>query len=397
MKHIIPLLLSLLLTACGGGGGGSSSNGTVVQSASVLSTSINPIAGNVKNIAVGDINGDGLDDVVIGGWAGPNQSASMYVLIQNSDGTLTDRTSSLLPINSYTGSQHIFIRDFDNDGRNDIFVPGFNDGCANGCSAHSFILWNNGSQFTQQILPELNDSHGACVDDVNNDGLLDVIVRGVAQSGTVGGIYVNTGNRSFSLNQNINGGATCSINHETNGNVSILLGNANKISTYDSNLNLVSSVNITSQDASANDLIDSISLDVNGDGHKDFVLMFNNPTDNTKGRKEVWLNDGAGNYSYSTTIDQDAYNLYHYNVINYNGSTLVYFSGANLQAKLYKLANGQFTAYKQTQFTTMAQQAGYTPGFTWSVDAGVVYQNASNGRLYMLQSINNKVYTQEMQ
>jgi hypothetical protein len=399
-KLIAPLLLTLVLTACGGGGGGgTASTAAVTTSTASLNTVISGVPGIVKNMAVGDLNNDGIDDVVVGGWGGSGNTANIYVLIQNSNGTLTDKTTSYLPVTTYPGSQHIFIKDFDGDGKNDIFIPGFNDGCTNGCSVHSMIFWNGTGQFTQQILPELTDAHGACVDDINNDGKLDILLRGVYDQQThsvQGGLYVNNGNRSFTFNTNLAAGATCSINHESNGNISIVSGNSNKILTYDSNLNLTATVSIASQDTAANDLIDSISMDVNGDGSKDFVLVFDNTSDNTKGRKEVWLNDGSGNYSYSYTIDSDSYSYYHHNVFTHNGIVTVYFSGANLQAKLYQIQNGQFVAYQQSRFKAMATQAGYYPGFTWSVDTGIVYQNSSTGKIYMLQSINSVLYTQEL-
>jgi FG-GAP-like repeat len=398
-KSIALLLLTLVLTACGGSGGGGSPSTSTVTGSKSLSRVLNFSTSSIRNIAVGDLNNDGLEDVVIGGWAGPGQESSIHVLLQNADGTMSDRTTSILPVTSYTGSQRIFIRDFDGDGKNDIFIPGFNDGCVSGCSVHSMVFWNQAGQFAQQLLPELIDSHGACVDDINNDGRPDVLVRGAydpVTHSTNGGLYINNGGRSFTLTPGIESGSTCSITHEPNNTVTIVTGNPNTFSTYDQNLNLISSVNFASQDPAANDLIDSLALDVNGDGAKDFILMFNNPSDNTKGRKEVWVNDGSGHYSYSYTIDQDNCNLYHYRVIDYNGAEIVYFSGVNLQAKLYRLQNGQFTEFNQSRFTDMAQQAGYRAGFTWSVDVGVVYRNSMSGKLFMLQSINGILYSEEM-
>ena len=399
MKHIIPLLLSILLTACGGGGGGGSS----AASASVSATStLNKVVdlsnqSAVRNMAVGDLNNDGLDDIVIGGWSGPGSSTGLIVLIQNADGTLTNRTTEFLPVTTYSGSQHIFIRDLDNDGRNDIFIPGFNDGCPTGCSVQSIVFWNQTGQFVQQTLPEAIDSHGSCIDDINSDGFTDILVRSAYVSGqTTGGVYINNGNRTFTYSNAITAGATCSVNHEANGNITIFSGNGNYIRKYDSSLNLISETLIASQDSSANDGIDSISLDVNNDGVKDFIIVFNSTTDNTKGRREVWLNDGAGNYSYSYTIETGVYSYYHHNILNVSGATAIYVSGANLQARLYKLSNGVFTSYKQSRFTEMAQQAGYYSGFTWSVASGTVYQNSSTGKLYMLQLINSVVYTQEL-
>jgi len=431
-KVMLCSIFTGLLSACGGGGsGGGSSSGSSPSSSSTSSvpvaTTLTAVTGQgsaknlVQNLAVGDLNGDGLDDIVIGGWNADAPTAKFSILIQNSDGTLTDRTSSLVSSsNVYGGSQHVFIADFNNDGKKDIFFPGFGDG-ATEYPEHSVVLWNNGTSFTRVDLPELTMSHGACVDDINGDGFLDVLVGGGA-SGSVGGIYINNRNNTFTLNQTALIHATagnffdvCAVSHETNGNIDIFFGNTNSVSGYrnniavfDSNLNLLSNTGVNPVDSNGHsttgsDLIDALVIDVNGDGKKDFIGIYNmlgaNGTPAFTGDisgKRVLLWTGAGQYAYSTTIDSQFENLYFTSTSTIGGYPAVFFSGSNDQAMLYQLINGTFVPYKQQRFTDMAIQAGISSPTTinYAVGNSIVYQN--NGNPYMLQLLNGVWYTEQM-
>jgi hypothetical protein len=118
------VIATSLIVGCGGGGGGSAGGGTPSpQISSVMN--IGSHTNQVTTYAAGDLNGDGLEDVVVSGWNVDSTTAYVYVMLQNSDGTLTDKTSQLLANNVIEGSQRILIGDFDADGHVDRTCPNF--------------------------------------------------------------------------------------------------------------------------------------------------------------------------------------------------------------------------------------------------------------------------------
>ena len=375
MKHIIPLLLTLVLTACGGGGGGS---GTASSAASVRSTVLSTIRTNtVYTEAVGDLNGDGLDDVVVSGWNSDSATAYVYVFIQNSDGTLTDRTS-LLPNNVIAGSQRVLIADFDSDGHMDIFIPGFGDGSVM-TRQNSVMFWGSSGSYIRNDWTDNSMAHGACIGDINNDGRTDILIAG-------SGAWINNGGRAFTLNNIFTNNyfTACAVVKEATSST-VYLANNNSVAgykdaivVYDFSLTAIS--NTGYQSDNNYDTIDVVAADLTGDGNKDFVISLNGIAINATGPRQVLANTGVNTYSYSSTLGSGR-SLYYAHRLTINGLDSVFFSGDAQNASVYRGS----TQYRSSMFSGN------------SFDPVNVYQNTSNGKMYMLQLTNGTFYTQEIQ
>jgi len=346
MKLLVPILLTLVLTACGGGGGSGSaiSNASITAKTAVLTL---PNTNGFYTEAVGDLNGDGLEDVVVSGWTGNSTTAYVYIFMQNVDGTLTNRTS-LLPNNVVAGSQRVLLADFDNDGHVDIFVPGFGENTAGMTAQNSVMFWGSSGSYTRTDWTDSSTAHGACTGDLNNDGKTDLLIAG-------SGAWINNGSRAFTKTNILTNNyfTACAVVKETTSNTIYLAQNnsvagfKDAIMVYDFTLTLSSSTGYQA-DASY-DTIDVVVADLTGDGNKDFVLSLNGTAVNAAGPRQILAYTGANTYAYSSTLDSKRSHYYAHK-LTVGGKDAVLFSGDAGDASIYV---GTTKMYPSA-FTTMS-------------------------------------------
>ncbi|MFO7562148.1 MAG: VCBS repeat-containing protein [Enhygromyxa sp.] len=160
----------------------------------VSASAVGNYSGNLRMIAVGDVDGDGYPDIY-----GPSGTGSAHVLFMN-DGTgqFVDEADLRLP-NDYPQSGAARMGDVDGDGDLDIFAA---DGYANSGPPYGRLYINDGTGMFEEAVGAIPDSiSGYDIDDVefvdvDRDFDLDLIVN--AHAGGTGALWLNDGTGTFS-------------------------------------------------------------------------------------------------------------------------------------------------------------------------------------------------------
>ena len=139
-------------------------------------------------VAVGDVNGDGLDDVVMSTYFSfdPENDFKLVVYLQRADGTLAEPVRYANASHYQCKAGSLAIADLDGDGRKDVAIG------ESGCGIEIFIQQADGTLASGNWLPS-TESHRVRAADVNGDGLADLVGTG-ADSGQLS-VWYQVGGR----------------------------------------------------------------------------------------------------------------------------------------------------------------------------------------------------------
>ncbi len=147
---------------------------------------------------VGDLDGDGLDDLVIGAWGNDDGGANagkVYVVLSSAlpahASSLASATYALVGegADDYAGYSAVFAGDVDADGTADLLVGAYGDAPAGTRSGRSYLVYGStlsgtatldlasaDHRFAGEAASDLSGIRVAAAGDVDNDGMDDLLI-----------------------------------------------------------------------------------------------------------------------------------------------------------------------------------------------------------------------------
>ncbi len=267
-------------------------------------------------IALGDINGDGHLDLVSAGQTDADDGLAIV--------RLGDGSGNFVEAGQYAtetlGSREVVLQDLNNDGKLDLITAGRAD--VNG-GWLTVRLGDGTGSFGSALsyAAEPTSSYGIAVGDINGDSVLDIVTSGNDEIGVDGYCTVFIGNGDGSFGTGISYAAEEQISFavtlgDLNGDGKLDLVTAGRSNGPDGQVTVRlgdgsgSFGAVVSYDMQTNTVFDLSLADLNGDGHLDLVTAGSN--DSGAGTAMVCLGDGTG--SFGAAVSYEAENTASYSV-----------------------------------------------------------------------------------
>ena len=335
-----------LQSGYGAGGGVNTSMGGNLGTGNFAAEVNYTSGGSTASVALGDVNGDGVMDLV-----SANQSADVAsVMIGNGNGTFKAKTDYTIGV----AAANVALADLNGDGFADIATA--NSGGGN----VSVLLGNgNGTFKAKNDYTTMGQTEHIAIGDMNGDGSLDIVAATYASP--VVSVLINNGNGTFKArNDYTTGTAPFSVEmgdfngdgildittgNYSDGSISVLLGNGN--GTFKARTDYTSAMGIYSVAVG----------DLNGDGILDIAA-----SNYLTAKVSVWLGNGNGSFKAATDYDNLGY-AESLNLSDINGDgiqDIVATSSGAFIAVLLGNGNGSFR--DKTDFAISAPSGSVTTG-----------------------------------
>jgi hypothetical protein len=167
-----------------------------------VSDYVEPQTSGQGAVAIGDVNGDGLKDVVFAQSTPTDRTSPLYVFLQRPGGTLAPAVAYTIGSDPTCEVNSVAVGDLDGDGKAEVVVgaPPLGEVAFSACGLFVFKADGNGKLSLSSLLPTA-DAKRIKLADMNRDGRLDIVGTGMAARTYLShvSVYLQDGAGQFGL------------------------------------------------------------------------------------------------------------------------------------------------------------------------------------------------------